>query len=72
VDVQIEGVTRNDALLVPARAVRQIGSRRTVTLVTDRERDVEVKLGLASGDLVQVTGALREGDAVLLYGEAGR
>jgi RND family efflux transporter MFP subunit len=72
VDVQIDGVTRNDALLVPARAVRQIGSRRTVTLVTDRERDVEVKLGLASADLVQVTGALREGDAVLLYGEAGR
>jgi hypothetical protein len=31
-----------------------------------------VKSGLSNGDLVEVSGALREGDTVQLYGEATR
>jgi HlyD family secretion protein len=58
---------QDDALLIPKRAVRSSGERRLVDMVDGGQRStVDVKLGIDSGEVVEVLSGLREGQTVLL------
>ncbi|MCX2727352.1 efflux RND transporter periplasmic adaptor subunit [Thermomicrobium sp. 4228-Ro] len=65
--MHIDAVLRRSVLLVPERAIRAVGERAFVTVLTDRGREErEVRLGLRSGGMVEVAAGLSEGDRVLL------
>jgi len=71
-NVRVVQETREDALLVPLAAIRREGAREYV-LVADPSgtpRRVEVATGEIQGELVEVSGVLREGEQVLLSPEA--
>lgn len=68
VDVSIIYERRTDVLTVPALAVTTSGDTSTVTTqATDgTQKKVTVKTGETSGNLVEITSGLSEGDAVVL------
>jgi RND family efflux transporter MFP subunit len=58
---------KDDALLIPQRAVRSSGERRVVDLVDGgQRRTIDVKIGIDAGDIVEVLSGLEEGQTVLL------
>lgn len=65
--VHVDTVLRRNVLLVPERAIRTVGERAFVMVLTDgRREEREVRLGLRSGGMVEVASGLAEGDRVLL------
>lgn len=65
--VYVRAVLRRDVLLVPERALRTVGERTFVTVLTENgEEEREIRVGLRSGGMVEVAAGLREGDRVLL------
>ncbi|WP_448576434.1 efflux RND transporter periplasmic adaptor subunit [Thermomicrobium sp.] len=65
--IHLDTIVRHDVLLVPERAIRTVGERAFVTVVTDgRREEREVTLGLRSGGLVEIAAGLAEGERVLL------
>ncbi|MEV4580825.1 peptidoglycan-binding protein [Nonomuraea jabiensis] len=65
------GATREPVLVVPVAAVITGADGRArvrVEYATDRTRDVEVRTGLTADGNVQVAGALKEGDRVVVSG----
>ena len=66
-DVTIVTEARDDALLVPQRAIRTVGERAFVTVVENGDQtEREVLLGYRSGGQVEVVSGLSEGDRVTL------
>ena len=58
---------KDDAFIVPQRAIRVVGSRRVVDIVEGMaSRRVEVEVGITSGSDVEVIGPLHEGQQVNL------
>lgn len=65
--VRIATQTKPDALLVPARAVQNVGRQKIVRVVRDgRPLEVEVTTGLSDRQQVEILDGLREGDLVLV------
>jgi RND family efflux transporter MFP subunit len=65
--IRVESVLRRDVLLVPERAIRTVGERAFVTVLTNGQREErEVRLGLRSGGMVEVAAGLVEGERVVL------
>ncbi|MET7327262.1 peptidoglycan-binding protein [Nonomuraea sp. NPDC005650] len=65
------GATKEPVLVVPVAAVITGADGRArvrVEYATDRTRDVEVRTGLTADGNVQVAGALKEGDRVVVSG----
>ncbi|TQS28077.1 peptidoglycan-binding protein [Microbispora sp. KK1-11] len=65
------GATKEPVLVVPVAAVVTAADGRArvqVEYATDRTREVEVRTGLTADGNVEVTGALREGDRVVVSG----
>ncbi|MFF0864791.1 peptidoglycan-binding protein [Nonomuraea sp. NPDC003560] len=63
------GATKDPVLVVPVAAVITSADGRArvrVEYATDRTRDVEVRTGLSADGNVEVTGALKEGDRVVV------
>jgi len=58
--------TVEDALLVPRRAVRQVGRYQVVRLLQDRRKEVIVTTGLSNDTEYQILSGLKEGDTLLL------
>lgn len=64
-DVTIVTEAREDVLLLPQSAVRTVGERTFVELITDDGRDErEIVVGYRSGADVEVVSGLQEGDVV--------
>ena len=64
-DVKIITDAREDVLLVPQRAIRTVGERTFVDLVSDNEREErEIVVGYRSGADVEVVSGLAEGDVI--------
>jgi HlyD family secretion protein len=60
--------TVEDALLVPRRAVQQVGRQQVVTVVEGRrQRRAVVTTGLADADEIEILHGLDEGQVVLLH-----
>jgi RND family efflux transporter MFP subunit len=86
--VQVVTDLKREALVVPANALVDIGGRRGVFIALENNtvtyrpvntgieelEQIEILQGLAEGDRIVTTGsgALREGDRVLIAGQAGR
>lgn len=65
--IHLDTIVRHDVLVVPERAIRTVGERAFVTVVTNgRREEREVTLGLRSGGLVEIAAGLAEGEQVLL------
>jgi multidrug efflux pump subunit AcrA (membrane-fusion protein) len=67
----IVGATDEPVLVVPVAAVITSAdgkARVRVEYATDRTRDVEVRAGLTADGYVEVSGALKEGDRVVISG----
>lgn len=65
--VRVSAVLRRGVLVIPERAVRTVGERAFVTVLTERgEEEREVRLGLRSGGMVEVASGLQEGEHVIL------
>ncbi|WP_182900500.1 peptidoglycan-binding protein [Microbispora sp. H10830] len=65
------GATKEPVLVVPVAAVVTAADGRArvqVEYATDRTREVEVRTGLTADGNVEVTGALKEGDRVVVSG----
>ena len=71
-DVRIIQEVRQNVLLVPLEAIRREGTREYVVVMSPsgQLRRVEVATGGVQGDLVEVSGALQEGEQVLLSEKA--
>lgn len=66
-DVTIVTEERNDVLLIPQRAIRSVGNRAFVTIVTSAgEEEREVLLGYRSAGQAEVVSGLKEGDTIVL------
>ena len=66
-NVTIKAALRQNALLIPERALRTVGSRTFVTLITpDARQEREIQIGLRSHGQVEVASGLAEGDKILL------
>jgi multidrug resistance efflux pump len=58
---------QDDALIVPQRAIRAVGSRRFVDILEGTAiRRIEVEAGITSGADAEVTAPLREGQLVII------
>ncbi len=58
---------KRDALLIPQRAVRASGDRRSVEILDGQTRRiVDVKLGVASGTEVEVVSGLADGQEIIM------
>ncbi len=67
--VIIKAAVRPNVLLIPERALRTVGNRTFVTLITpDSRQEREIQIGLRSGGKVEVASGLAEGDKILLQG----
>jgi multidrug resistance efflux pump len=67
VDLSVTVGHKDLALLLPSRAIKATADRRTVEVVdAGQRRIVEIKVGIASGDDVEVLSGLAEGQVVLL------
>jgi RND family efflux transporter MFP subunit len=67
-NVSIETAVRNNVLLIPQSALRTVGQRTFVTVVTNgKQTDREIQIGLSSGGEVEVASGLNEGDTVVLH-----
>jgi RND family efflux transporter MFP subunit len=65
--IHLDTIVRHDVLVVPERAIRTVGERAFVTVVTNgRREEREVTLGLRSSGLVEIAAGLAEGEQVLL------
>lgn len=65
----IKAAVRQNVLLIPERALRTVGSRTFVTLITpDARQEREIQIGLRSHGQVEVASGLAEGDKILLQG----
>ncbi len=72
-NVEIATASREDALIVPLRAVRVEGETAYVDRwLGDRSKPVEVELGLITDTEVEITAGLAEGDVVLVVPAASR
>jgi HlyD family secretion protein len=70
-DVEIATASREDALIVPLRAVHTEDGRATVErLASDQVERVEVALGLVTGTEIEITDGLSEGDVVVVVASA--
>lgn len=71
-DVSIAGTGRAPTLAVPQGAVQRVGDRTVVYLANTRNRgefvEREVRLGAASGGLVEVRSGLHAGEAIVTEG----
>jgi RND family efflux transporter MFP subunit len=68
-NVTIKAAVRQNVLLIPERALRTVGSRTFVTLITpDARQEREIQIGLRSHGQVEVASGLAEGDKILLQG----
>lgn len=68
-NVTIKAAVRPNVLLIPERALRTVGSRTFVTLITpDSRQEREIQIGLRSGGKVEVASGLAEGNKILLQG----
>ncbi|MDI3341095.1 MAG: efflux RND transporter periplasmic adaptor subunit [Sphaerobacter sp.] len=66
-DVSITTAVRNDVLLIPESALRTVGRRTFVTVLSDgREEEREIRTGLRSQGMVEVASGLAEGERVVL------
>jgi len=64
--VEVITQARQNALLVPASAVRTFGGRKFVTVVNDSGRqEVAIKVGLENDQYVEVLEGIKEGDRVV-------
>ncbi len=67
VELRIVTTAREGVLLLPSEAIRRANERRYVTVRRGgRETEVEVRLGLRSGDEVEIVDGLSEGDELVL------
>lgn len=65
--VRVSAVLRRNVLVIPERAVRAVGERAFVTVLTEHgEEEREVRLGLRSGGMVEVASGLQESERVIL------
>lgn len=65
--LHFDAVVRRDVLLIPEEAIRVVGERAYVTVVTGTQRETrEVTLGLRSGGMVEVAAGLTEGEQIVL------
>ena len=66
--VSIQTAVRQNVLLIPEAALRTVGQRTFVTVVTGgTQQEREIKVGLRSGGQVEVASGLAEGDRVVLH-----
>lgn len=66
-NVTVSTASRDNALYIPARAVRTNGEKYVRVLVGSEAKDMPVKLGLRADDgKVEIMAGLKEGDAVVL------
>lgn len=66
--VGIETAIRQNVLLIPQQALRTVGERSFVTVVTDgHHEEREIHVGLSSGGQVEVASGLSAGDRVVLH-----
>ena len=64
-NVSIQTAVRNGVLLIPESALRTVGQRTFVTVVTDgHSEEREIKVGLRSGGMVEVAAGLSEGERI--------
>lgn len=65
--LKIQTIERKDALLVPNRALKNVGTRKAVHIISPGEpRDVIVETGLSDGNQTEIVSGLNEGDQVSL------
>jgi Cu(I)/Ag(I) efflux system membrane fusion protein len=65
-EVQLLVGQKENALLVPARAVARVGSERLVVVLGGAKPEARpVKLGLRTEDIVEVLEGVREGEQVI-------
>lgn len=68
-NVTIKAAVRQNVLLIPERALRTVGSRAFVTVITPGSRqEREIQIGLRSGGEVEVASGLAEGNKILFQG----
>ncbi len=69
-EVTIVTAQRENVLVVPREALRQVGSKQLVTIEENgRRRDVEVITGVHNAQQVEVVSGLQEGEQVVVMGE---
>ncbi|HYN79536.1 MAG TPA: efflux RND transporter periplasmic adaptor subunit [Lamprocystis sp. (in: g-proteobacteria)] len=70
-DVEIQGTPQPGLLTIPTEALIQTGERESVVkaLGDGRFAPVDVKTGMRSGNRVEITEGLAEGDAVVVSGQ---
>ena len=66
VNLSVMTETVEDALLVPRRAVRQVGRHQVVRLLQGRPKEVIVTTGLSNDTEYQILSGVKEGDTLLL------
>ncbi len=65
--VRVSAILRQDVLVIPERALRVVGQRAFVVVLSDQGKEErEVHLGLRSGGMVEVVAGLQEGEHVLV------
>lgn len=68
-NVTIKAAVRQNVLLIPERALRTVGTRTFVTIITpDSRQEREIQVGLRSEGKVEVASGLAEGNKILLQG----
>ena len=67
-NVSIQTAVRKNVLLIPQSAIRTVGKRTFVTVVSNgTQTEHEIQIGLSSGGQVEVASGLNEGDTVVVH-----
>jgi RND family efflux transporter MFP subunit len=67
-NVSIQTAVRKDVLLIPQSAIRTVGKRTFVTVLSNgKQTEHEIHIGLSSGGQVEVASGLSQGDTVVLH-----
>jgi multidrug efflux pump subunit AcrA (membrane-fusion protein) len=66
-NLKILTVEKKNVLIVPNRALKNVGTRKAVRVVAPGEpRDVIVEIGVTSGSETEIVSGLNEGDQILV------